>query len=400
MNSTYRSARKVGAATSQAIHQTAGFFVSTVVGLRRGIFQVPGKGPSGHRSFKLGASPGIEAHLKDPAFAGEVKFSCTDIGEHAVHLSQFDSVDALLAAERPTGTRIRWINIDGLDPRVINSIGKFFGIDTLTAEDILNVHERPKFDVFNDHLLVTARQIYLKDDQLKNEKLSILCFKDTLISFQEIAGDVFDPVRRRLESPTARFRTYGTEYLMYALLDCISDHLYPLLERYDTALEELEAEVSDGPGPRSGFQQRLFALKRELSLQRRILWPMREVIDGLCRAESPLISNRVKTFLRDVHDQVHHQLDLLDNFRETCSSLHELYHSTVSNRMNEIMKVLTIMASFFIPITFIAGVYGMNFEYIPELQWRFAYPLFWAICASFFLSLAWFFYRKGWLGKG
>lgn len=367
--------------------------------LRRGLFQVPGQsvgsGKAAGAAYRPGAPPGIEAHLRAGQEAVAVRITCTDFGEGYLQTQTVGGLPELLRLERPAAARIRWINVDGLDAAFIAGLCKAMAVDTLTAEDILNIHERPKFEAFNDYLLVTLRQVYLADERVRNEKLSLLCFRDTLVSFQEVQGDVFDPVRRRLESSNSRFRSHGPEYLLYALIDSISDHLYPILERYDSAVDALEEDAAGRA--HAAFQQQLFSLKRELGLQRRILWAMREVIDGLCRAESPLLPGRINSFLKDLRDQVNHQLDLMENFREACGSLLELYHASASNRLNEIMKVLTIMASFFIPTTFLAGVYGMNFTHIPELDWPYAYPVFWGFCGAFFVALAVFFRRKGWI---
>jgi magnesium transporter len=276
-------------------------------------------------------------------------------------------------------------------------VGKHFGLHTLSAEDVLNTHQRPKVEAFESHLFVIVRQLQLVREALKNEQISFFLFHDTLISFQEEIGDVFDSVRTRMQNPSGRFHTYKADYLFYALLDSMIDHIFPILEAYGSALEELEIEILKDPSPQT--QQTLFALKRDLSLLRRALWPIREVVDSLYREESSLINDDLKTFLRDVQDHCMQLIDLLETYRDTASGLSDLYQSSVGNKMNEIMKVLTIMASFFIPITFLAGVYGMNFQHIPELNWKYAYPTFWVICLSATVGLAVFFWRKGWIGR-
>jgi len=279
----------------------------------------------------------------------------------------------------------------------VDVVCKQFGFHTLSAEDVINTYQRPKLEVFEDHYFVVARQIQLVGERLKNEQISFFLTSDTLISFQEVEGDVFDPVRRRLESKTGRFRVYRSDYLFYALLDSIVDHLFPLLEGYGAALEDLEFEILQDPNPE--VQQRLFALKRDLSLLRRAFWPLREVVDQLYRDESDIIHEDLRTFYRDVQDHAMQVIDLLETYRDTASGLSDLYQSSVGNKMNETMKVLTIMASFFIPITFVAGVYGMNFEHIPELSWKYSYAAFWVVCLSISGCLAIYFWRKGWIGK-
>jgi magnesium transporter len=256
---------------------------------------------------------------------------------------------------------------------------------------------RPKFEAFEDYLQIVVRQVYLDHNELKNEQVSFFLFKDTLLSFQEHAGDVFAPVRKRLANPDARFRSNQADYLCYALLDSIVDHLFPIQESYTNALEDLEDSILQAPTAQC--QQSLFSMKHDLSRQRRALWALREVIDGLYRTESPLIEPDLKPFLRDVQDHTIQLIDLISNARDTAASLGDLYQTSVSNKMNEIMKVLTLMSSFFIPMTFLAGVYGMNFKYIPELDWKYSYATFWLICLICSTSLFIFFRRKGWIGK-
>ncbi|MGB0743985.1 MAG: magnesium/cobalt transporter CorA [Opitutales bacterium] len=397
MKQPLESAKEVATATGDAIFKTAGFFTSTVIGIGKGLFQPFTDTTATFKRVEPGAAPGIEQYLKNEDSEQAIRITVIDYGEGYTEDHSYDSISEALALPRPGNPNVRWINIDGLKPSSIDAVSKHFGFHTLTAEDVVNPYQRPKLEAFDDHLFVVARQIQLIGDKLKNEQISFFLMEDTLVSFQEVQGDVFDPVRRRLENKTGRFRTYKADYLFYALLDSIVDNLFPLLEGYGNALEELEYEILENPEPTS--QQKLFALKRDLSLQRRALWPLREVVDQLYRDESDIIHDDLKSFYRDVQDHVIQVLDLLETCRETASSLSDLYQSAVGNKMNETMKVLTIMASFFIPITFVAGVYGMNFEYIPELGWKYSYGVFWGVCVTITLGLAIYFWRKGWIGK-
>jgi magnesium transporter len=208
---------------------------------------------------------------------------------------------------------------------------------------------------------------------------------------------VWGPIRERLNRGGARLRTYNISYLFYALLDAVVDHFFPILESYGTRLEELEEAVLRDPGP--AIQQAIHSVKRELSILRRVMWPLREVANELQRTEMKLIDDETRTFLRDVYDHSLQIIEIVEMHREHASSLNDLYMSAVGNRMNEIMKVLTIMASFFIPITFVAGVYGMNFDHIPELGWHYSYFVFWGVCVSIVSGLGVFFWRRGWIGK-
>jgi len=387
------------AGARNAIARTAGLVTSTLVGLGREVFH-PFRRADGSGSRRLvepGAAPGIEAYLNRKGDPVPVQVTCLEYGERHCHNREFASVEAALGAPRDPAASVRWLNVYGLDPEAVDRICRHFHIHTLSAEDVLNTSQRPKLEVFEDHLFVVIRQIQIREERLRNEQLAVFCFGDTILAFHEQPGDIFDPVRKRIEKPTSRFRERGTDYLLYAIIDSVVDHLYPLLEGYGLALEELEEEISHNPRPSS--QRRLFSMKRDLSLLRRAIWPIREVVDNLYRDESGHLPDSLNAFLRDVQDHAMQVLDLLESYRETASGLSDLYQSSVGNRMNEIMKVLTIMASFFIPVTFIAGVYGMNFEHIPELHWRYSYFVFWGVCLLLTCGLALYFWRKGWIGR-
>jgi magnesium transporter len=268
---------------------------------------------------------------------------------------------------------------------------------TLAAEDVLRVPQRPKLEPYEGHLFIVARMLSLQERTLIAEQVSFFVFENTLLTFQERTGDVWDPIRQRLQKAGSRLRTFETSYLLYALLDAVVDHCFPILENYGDQLEELEQAITANPSPQS--QHRLHSLKRELAMLRRVIWPLREVLSALCRDDTEGISPSVKTYLRDVTDHTVQVMDIVESCREMAASLNDLYMSAVSNRMNEVMKVLTIMASFFIPITFVAGVYGMNFEQFPDLHWRYSYAVFWLVCLSITICLAIFFVRKGWIGR-
>lgn len=397
MKQPIESAKEAAQATGGAIAKTASLITSSILELGRGVFSpVSPKSRTSPRSAP-GAAPGIEQYLQEETSRVPVGITVIDYGPEGCLTNKFDDIAKALAQPKPAQAHVRWINIDGLRPSVVDAVCKHFEVHTLSAEDVIHTYQRPKLEVFDDHMIVIARQLQLTDDTLKNEQISFFIFEDTLITFQEVAGDVFDPVRKRLEKSTGRFRSYKADYLFYALLDSIVDHIFPLLEAYGNAMEEMELEIIEAPSSHS--QQKLFSMRRDLSLQRRVLWPIRELVDHLYRDESGFIHPELKTFYRDVQDHIMQIIDLLETYRDTASSLSDLYQTSVGNKMNEIMKVLTIMASFFIPITFFAGVYGMNFEHIPELHWKYAYPVFWLGCLSMCAGLAIFFWRKGWIGK-
>lgn len=345
-----------------------------------------------------GSAPGIEsiAGVDEPPAAGTIRIQCTDYGPERVESHDVADLAELFRRPRPEWGRVRWLNVDGLHPHVVNQLRNELGFHTLAAEDVLRVPQRPKLETYEGHLFIVARMPGLKDQSLTTEQVSFFLFEDMLLTFQERTGDVWDPIRQRLQKPGSRLRTLDVSYLLYALLDAVVDHCFPILENYSDRLEELELEITANPMPDA--QRRLHGLKRELATLRRVVWPLREVLNGLCRDETECISDGVKTYLRDVADHTVQVMEIVDSNREMAASLNDLYMSAVSNRMNEVMKVLTIMASFFIPITFVAGVYGMNFEELPELHWKYSYAMFWVICLSITAGLATYFVRKGWIG--
>lgn len=349
---------------------------------------------------QVGAPPGIEYHPEvdvAPA-AGTIRFSCCDWSGDRLEWQAFERVDDVIGAARPDWAQWRWINIDGLHPYVIHQLKLAYGFHTLAAEDIFNVPQRPKVEPYEDHIFVVARMLILEAEHLRLEQFSMVFIPgaNLLLTFQEnLKADIFEPVRRRMENPGSRFRNMGVAYLLYALLDSITDKCFPLLEHYAELLDDLEEECLRKPDTQT--QNKIHLVKRELLQIRRALWPMRDMLRALYEEEIDAVPAEAKTFLRDVYDHAISVIDQLESHRETATSLQELIMTLVSNRMNEIMKVLTVMASVFIPITFIAGVYGMNFEYIPELDFKYGYFVFWGVVIAVALGLLGIFRYKKWL---
>ena len=345
-----------------------------------------------------GARPGLEGipDVDTPPPPGQVRIQCIDYGPQHLQSVDVDDLAAFLNQPRSQAAAVRWINIDGLHPYVVNQFKKKFGFHTLAAEDVVHVPQRPKVEPYDDHAFIIARMLMLIDGQLAAEQVSIFHYADTIITFQEQPGDVWQPVRQRIELETSRLRNGNSGYLLYALLDAVVDQNFPILEHYGDRLETIEDGMMKSAT--TALLHKLHEIKRELTLLRRVIWPLRDVIDELQRSERHALDDTTRTYLRDVHEHAVQIIDIVETYREMGSSLTDLYMSAVSNRMNEVMKVLTIMASFFIPITFVAGVYGMNFEVIPELKWRYAYACFWGICAIIVVALLFYFYRKGWIG--
>ena len=304
-----------------------------------------------------------------------------------------------------------WLNVDGLaDIAMIGRIGEIFGLHPLALEDIVNLHQRAKVDTYDGHLFVVTRMPVQADGETADihaapdtEQLSICVGADFVVTFQEVPGDVFDAVRKRLRAPAGQMRRRGTDYFAYALIDAALDAYFPLLEHYGEYVEALEIDVLDNPDHRHAG--RIHDLKRDLLTLRRAIWPQREMLAALARDETPYISDATRIYLRDAYDHTIQLMDMLETYREIASGLVDIQLTSVSNRMNEIMKVLTVIATIFIPLTFIVGVYGMNFDpqkspyNMPEIEWRFGYIAVWLLMFAIAGGLGAWFWRKGWFAS-
>lgn len=296
-----------------------------------------------------------------------------------------------------------WINVDGLgNAEALSQIGTIFSLHRLALEDVVNVHQRAKVDEYADHLFIVARMVE-KSAESGTEQLSIFLGANYVLTFQERAGDCFDPLRDRIRRSRGRVREAGADYLAYCILDGAIDDYFPTLEQYGERLEGLEDDIIAHPG-RSCIA-RIHAIKRELLILRRAIWPLREAVNVLYREHTTIITEPTRLYLRDCYDHTIQVIDLLENHREIASDLMDVYLSSVSNRMNEVMKVLTVITTIFIPLTFIAGIYGMNFDpdsspwNMPELRWRWGYPACMLIMAAIAAGLLISFRRRGWLGS-
>lgn len=296
-----------------------------------------------------------------------------------------------------------WIDVVGLgDAEAVRALGEQFGLHALALEDVLNVHQRPKAEDFGDHLFVVTRMPAGGGDGPETEQVALFVGEGYVLSFQERQGDCFEPVRQRLRREASQARRGGADYLAYALVDAAIDSFFPVLERYGETVERLEdAVVAD---PQESHAAEIHALKRDLLTLRRAVWPQREMINQLLRDESPVLADSTKVFLRDCYDHTIQLLDMVETYREIASGLTDIYLSSMSNRLNEAMQVLTVIATIFIPLSFIASLYGMNFDTaspwnMPELGWRFGYPAVLLIMAAAAVGLLWWFRRRGWLGR-
>lgn len=301
-----------------------------------------------------------------------------------------------LAAARSRSS-VSWIDVQGLgDEALLRRIATLFEIHPLALADLVNVPQRPKVDAYEGHLLVIACMVTLVRGRVRLEQLGLVLTAGAVLTFQEDPGDVLDPVRARLRADAGMLRKAGPDYLLYALLDTLVDGYFPVVEALGQQLEDLEAEVIERP--RSDLMTRLHVLRRDLQHLRRTLWSQREAFATLLREASPLLGEQARLHLRDPSDHALQVLDVVETYRETAVSLMDLYLSTLSHRLNEVIKLLTVMSSLFIPLTFIVGIYGMNFEAMPELHWRWGYPLVWALMLAVSAGLLLFFRRRGWLG--
>jgi magnesium transporter len=303
--------------------------------------------------------------------------------------------------EKPT---ITWINIDGLhEVDQIEKIGDYFNIHPLILEDIANTGQRPKLDSFENSLFLALKMLTIKRDsnKIQSEQFSFVVGRNFVISFQERIGDVFEPVRNRIRKQKSRTRFMTSDYLAYILVDAVVDGYFSVLETISERIEAVEEQLIKDPGPED--LEVIYELKRELIYMRKAVWPLREVIGGLERMESDFVQDSTHIYLRDLYEHTVQVIDTVETFRDMVSGLLDIYLSSVSNKMNEVMKVLTIIATIFIPLGFLAGIYGMNFDTsvgsfnMPELGLRYGYILFWVLALLISGTLFVFFKRKKWL---
>jgi magnesium transporter len=299
---------------------------------------------------------------------------------------------------------VTWINIDGLgDEATLLRLGELFSLHKLALEDVVNVNQRAKTEQYENKIFFVARML-TTTERLETEQITLFLGSNYILTFQEKAGDCFDPVRARIRGGKGRMRTGGADYLAYALIDAVIDSYFPVLERYDEKLDDLEQRVMASPD--RDVIEDIHAVRKDLLTMRRAVWPVREAVNLLVRDASPLIVEYTRVFLRDCYDHTIQVIDMLENLREIASGLVDLYMSGVSNRMNEVMKVLAIIATVFIPLSFIAGLYGMNFDSsisswnMPELGLRYGYPLALCVMLLVFIGQLYYFKRKGWIGSG
>jgi magnesium transporter len=356
-----------------------------------------------HHRAPPGTAPGtiiIDPEAMKPAIR-MIAYAADCLVERKV--AAVDEIPAFFAEHAQCA--VHWANVDGLgDAKVLSRLGEIFQLHRLALEDVVNVHQRPKLEPYAEHLYIVVRMLE-PGPELIAEQVSIFLGRNYVLTFQERPGDCWEPVRNRIRHAKGRIRHAGPDYLAYALIDSVIDGYFPVLERYSDRIEKIEAQILEKPD--AELVEELYRIKRDLLALRRIAWSTREAVNALMRDESGLIAAETRIYLRDLYDHAVQVLDMLETYRELATGQVDLYLSMIGQKTNEVMKVLTMIATIFIPLSFIAGLYGMNFEHddadhplnMPELEWAFGYPAVLAVMAAVAIVMLLFFRRKGWIGS-
>jgi magnesium transporter len=348
------------------------------------------------RSKKAGLAPGTLMHIGAPQ-TGSTKIELIEYDASHLEKRQLASLNEC-ALPKPAPT-VTWINVDGVSQvEVMQHFGDCFGIHPLVLEDILATDQRPKAEDYGAYLYVVLKMLAVdgKTGEIRAEQLSIILGENYVLSFQEgLEGDVFEPVRVRLNNEMGRLRVAGADYLLHALLDVIVDNYFLVLEKLAERIEEVEDELIETPT--TDTVHGIYRLKREMLFLHKAIWPLREVVGGLQRRDSPLIQDVTVIYLRDLYDHTVQVVDTLETLRDMLSGMLDIYLSSVSNRLNEVMKVLTIIATIFMPLSFIVGLYGMNFKNMPELEWHYGYYAVLLLMVAIVAGMMFYFRKKRWI---
>jgi len=351
-------------------------------------------------SKSRGLPPGEMVHIGEKK-TEKVKISIIDYSIGKYTEKEVKNVEECFSLKRRPS--ISWINVDGLhETEIIEKFGNCFDIHPLVLEDIVNTDQRPKIEDYEKYFFIVLKMLLVddKEQEIHSEQVSIIFGERFVISFQETIGDVFDQIRERIRKGKGRIRKMGADYLAYSLIDAIVDNYYAILEKIGERVESLEEDLISNPSPET--LQKIYNLKREMVYLRKSVWPLRDVISNMLRDESKLIKKETHIYLRDLYDHTIQVIDTIETFRDMISGMLDIYMSSISNKMNEIMKVLTIFAAIFIPLTFIVGVYGMNFDRkflfnMPELSWQFGYLFVWGIMIALVIVMLGYFKHKKWI---
>lgn len=351
-----------------------------------------------NRSRKAGMSPGTLLRSSEIR-TEEIKISVIDYDKDKIAESENATIEeCLIFLDTPS---ITWINIQGVhDPKMIEALGKHFKLHPLMMEDIITTGQRSKLDDYKTTIFIVAHMLTFNEksnskNSIVDEQVSIVLGPNYVISFLESHHDIFNPIRERIHNEHSRLRTSGADYLCYALIDSIVDNYFVILEKFDDKLVALEDELETRPTPKTLHNMQV--TKRDIILLRKAVWPMREVISQFRRLECPLVKDETKVYMHDVYDHTIQAIDTIESFRDISAGMLDVYLSIISQRMNEIMKVLTVVSTIFVPLTFIASLYGMNLEYIPELHWKWMYPTVLGLMLTLVGGMLYFFKRKHWI---
>ncbi len=345
---------------------------------------------------KSGLPPGSLVHVGEKHDTTG-KISVIQYNDQAINASEIESILQLQSLQNNDCTT--WVNVDGLsNTRIIADIGTYLNVHPLILEDILSTHQRPKLEEYDDYIYLVVKSITVNGNnvlEMQYEQISILILNNYVVTFREKADDIFRPVRYRLQNNKDRLRQNGSDYLAYVLLDTIVDEYFVIEDHLDDIIDPLEDDLLTDPDQKA--LQIIQHLRRELITMKRSISPLRELLSTIQHTETALIQDKTLRYYNDVHDHVLRVTDSMDSYRERIAVIQEVYLSSISNKMNETMKILTVFATIFIPLTFLAGIYGMNFEYMPELKWRWAYPVLWLVFITISVGLILFFKKKKWL---
>ena len=350
---------------------------------------------SNQKRSHVGLPPGTLLHIGEKKIE-TVKITVINYDQTHFQEKEATSVEECLSLENTS--QITWINIDGIhDVEIVQKIGDYFNIHPLTLEDILNTRQRPKIEDFTEYvfLVLKAWHYHEKERKVYTEQISLILGPHVVISFQESESNVFDPIKKRIRNEKSIIRKMGADYLAYALVDAIVDNYFVILETFGEDIEDIQEKLLADPTTET--LEAIQTLKREMITLRKSVWPLREVVNNLERGESPLIKKGTLVYLRDVYDHTIQVMDTVETFRDMLAGMLDIYLSSLSNKMNEVMKVLTIIATIFIPLTFIVGIYGMNFVHMPELQNYWGYPVVLMLMSVIGLSMVVYFRKKKWL---
>lgn len=352
--------------------------------------------PHKKHATKSGMAPGTLVYAVDKPASTDARITLFDFDEHKVEEKIIQDIpDCAAFAHEQTVT---WINVDDVQvPGLLDTFGKVLGFHPLMLEDILHTEQRPKYEDYGDYIFLVLRMLDFDEgkDEISIEQLSLVLGENYVISFQERPGDMFDPLRERIRKNASRIRKLKSDYTAYALMDAVVDRYFDVLEKIGDRIARLEVTLVRNPRPET--LRNIHKLRQELIFLRKSVWPLRDVVASMQRAESPLIHESTELYLRDLHDHVIRVTDSIDTYRDMLSSMQDVYLSSISNRTNEIMKVLTLFSSIFLPLTFIAGVFGMNFRNFPELDWHYGLQGTMLLMVLIGVAMFLFFKYKKWI---